>query len=67
MHPTDNAQVQKKCEEFLRQLDAPGFIIFGWEKDDESFGVVSSFHKMPVNAALKGITWVLNDFVNKSL
>ncbi len=67
MSPTDNVQVQKKCEDFLRELNMPGFVIFGWQKDDESFGVVSSFHQMPVNAAMKGITWVLNDFVNKSL
>lgn len=65
--PLDNDAIQQKCEEFLRQLGIPGFIVFGWQKDDAQFGVVSSFHEMPVNAAVKGMTWALSDFVNKSL
>lgn len=63
----DNDQIQKKCEEFLRSLGVPGFIVFGWQNAAAEFGVVSSFHEMPVNAAVKGMTWALNDFVAKSL
>ena len=63
----DNAEVQQKCEQFLRELQIPGFIVFGWQKSDAQFGVVSSFNEMPVNAAVKGMTWALNDFVSKSL
>jgi hypothetical protein len=65
--PMDNQEIQKKCEGFLRELGVPGFIIFGWQKDDQAFGVVSSFHEMPVNAAVKGMSWALHDFVSKSL
>lgn len=65
--PTNNDDIQKKCERFLAELGVPGFIIFGWQKDDKSFGVVSSFHRMPVNAAVKGMTWALHDFTNRSL
>jgi len=65
--PMDNNDIQQKCEAFLRELGVPGFIIFGWQKDDQAFGVVSSFHEMPVNAAVKGMTWALNDFAAKSL
>lgn len=65
--PLDNDAIQEKCEEFLRQLGIPGFIVFGWQKDNAQFGVVSSFHEMPVNAAVKGMTWALSDFVAKSL
>jgi hypothetical protein len=65
--PIDNEAIQKKCELFLQELGIPGFIVFGWQKNDEQFGVVSSFHEMPVNAAVKGMTWALNDFVSKSL
>lgn len=65
--PLDNDQIQAKCEQFLRELGIPGFIVFGWQKTDQQFGVVSSFHEMPVNAAVKGMTWALNDFVTKSL
>ena len=68
----DNPDVQKKCEEFLRSLGVPGFIIFGWKKgaDEEGkkteFGVVSSYHQMPKDAAMKGMTWALQDFVQRS-
>lgn len=65
--PIDNDAVQKKCELFLQELGIPGFIVFGWQKTDDQFGVVSSFHEMPINAAVKGMTWALNDFVGKSL
>lgn len=65
--PLNNDEIQKKCEAFLQSLNIPGFIVFGWQKDDQQFGVVSSFHEMPVNAAVKGMTWALGDFVNKSL
>lgn len=69
--PMDNDLVQKKCEDFLRSLGVPGFIVFGWKRGEDSegkseFGVVSSYHDMPKNAAMKGMTWVLNDFVSKS-
>lgn len=65
--PLDNDAVQRKCEQFLQELQIPGFIVFGWQKDDKQFGVVSSFHEMPVPAAVKGMTWALHDFVSKSL
>ena len=72
MQPMDNDTIQAKCEQFLRELGIPGFIVFGWQKDPQvegqaEFGVVSSFHQMPVPAAVKGMTWALSDFVSKSL
>lgn len=65
--PLDNDDIQQKCQEFLQQLGVPGFIVFGWQKDDDQFGVVSSFHDIPVNAAVKGLSWALHDFTSKSL
>ena len=65
--PFDQDIIQKKCEDFLRDLKVPGFIVFGWQKDAHEYGVVSSFHEMPVNAAVKGMTWALHDFTSKSL
>lgn len=72
MPPIDNNAIQAKCEQFLKELGVPGFIVFGWQKDPEGegqteFGVVSSFHQMPIPAAVKGMTWALSDFVAKSL
>jgi hypothetical protein len=68
--PMDNAEIQKRCEAFLQELGVPGFIVFGWQKDapadgQKQFGVVSSFHEMPVNAALKGLSWAINDFTSR--
>jgi len=60
-------EVQKKIEAFLAELDVPSFIVFGWKKTDKEFGVVSSHHNMPPNAAIKGMSWALNDFIGKSL
>ena len=68
----DNAEVQKKCEDFLRSLGVPGFIIFGWKKgaaekgQQAEYGVVSSYHQVPKEAAIKGMTWALADFVKRS-
>lgn len=68
MSPIDNLAVQRKCEEFLRTLDVPCFVIFGWEKDDgDTFGIVSSFHQMPVQTATKALAGVLHEFVDTSL
>lgn len=65
--PFDNDTIQHKCEEFLRELGVPSFIIFGWKKNDTEYGVVSSHREMPVNAAVKGMTWALHDYVNRTL
>lgn len=63
----DQPEVQKKIEAFLASLGAPGFIVFGWKKSEQEFGFVSSAHEMPPAAAIKGLTWALNDFVQKTL
>lgn len=63
----DQDEVQQKVEAFLKELDVPSFIVFGWKKTDTEFGVVSSHHEMPPNAAIKGMSWALNDFIGKSL
>ena len=59
--------MQARIEAFLKEMDIPSFIVFGWKKNDTEFGIVSSQHKVPVNAAIKGMTWALNDFANKAL
>lgn len=60
-------EIQKKVELFLQELGVPSFIVFGWKKSEKEFGVVSSHHEIPPNAAIKGMSWALNDFINKSL
>ncbi len=63
----DQLEIQKKIEAFLAELGVPSFIVFGWKKTDSEFGVVSSHHQIPPKAAIKGMSWALNDFINKSL
>ncbi len=63
----DQDAIQKKCEQFLRDLGAPGFIVFGWKKSADEFSVVSSYHEIPPNAAIKGLSWALHDFIGKTL
>ncbi|MBU2213787.1 hypothetical protein KKC44_05840 [Patescibacteria group bacterium] len=69
----DQQEIQKKIEGFLKDLGVPSFIVFGWQKEKGAdpkhaqFGVVSSYHKVPTNVAIKGMSWALNDFISKSL
>jgi hypothetical protein len=63
----DQEEIQKKIEDFLKELGVPSFIVFGWKKTDKEFGVVSSHHEIPPKAAIKGMSWALNDFISKSL
>jgi hypothetical protein len=68
MEPIDSRVIERKCEEFLHALGVPGFIVFGWQKsENEEFGVVSSYHEVPPNVAVKAMTWALNDFAHKTL
>ena len=63
----NNDDIQKKCTEFLKSLGIPGFIVFGWQKPDAEFGFVYSNHQMPPPVVIKGMTFVLQDFVSKKL
>lgn len=63
----DNTEIQKKCALFLKELGIPGFIVFGWQKEDKQFGFVYSHRQMPSEVAVKGMTWALHDFVTKKL
>lgn len=67
MSTTPPESIEKKIEVFLAQLGVPGFIVFGWKDADSDFKVVSSFKDIPPHAAIKGLSWALHDFVNKTL
>ena len=61
----DQAELQKRIEAFLADLKIPSFIVFGYKKNDKEFGFISSYRQVPPNVAIKGLTWALNDFVQK--
>ena len=63
----DEEELQHRCEEFLKELGHPGFIVFGWPKNDEEFGVTYSAHEMPPQIVIKGLASVLNDYASKTL
>ncbi len=59
-------EIQKKCEQFLRELGRPGFIVFGWPKTDQEFGVTYSSHEMPPAVVVKALSSVLHDYTQKT-
>ncbi len=64
---SNNTEIEKKIEQFLSQLGVPGFVVFGWNGTGDEFQIVSSFKDIPPNAAIKGLSWALHDFINKTL
>lgn len=63
----DQPEVQKKVEAFLKELGIPGFIVFGYKKEDDKYQIVSSYNEMPKNAAIKGMSTVLHELIKHSL
>jgi hypothetical protein len=63
----DHAHIQKQVEEFLRSLGVPGFIVFGYKTSKDEFAIVSSYNEMPTNAAIKGLSKVLSEFIDRTL
>ncbi len=61
----NTAEIQKKCEEFLQSTGVPGFIVLGFQTDPENTQVVYSLNKMPLKGAVKGITYTLNDLMQR--
>jgi hypothetical protein len=64
----DNESIQKQCNELLKNLGVPGFIVFGFKKpENNQFGVVYSTKDTPPPVVVKCMSWALNDFSNKKL
>lgn len=63
----EQSDVQKKVEAFLKDLGIPGFIVFGYMKDNDKYEIVSSYNEMPTNAAIKGLSTVLSELANRTL
>ena len=60
----DQQDIQKKCEEFLKSLGIPGFIVFGWKKAESEFGLVYSTSECPPQVVVKGLAGVMHEFSN---
>lgn len=63
----DQSDIQQKVEAFLKELGVPGFIVFGFMKEETQFEIISSYNQMPTNAAVKGLAKVLHEFTDRAL
>ena len=61
----DTAVIQKQCEEFLKSIDVPAFVVIGFQTDKENTQMVYSMKDMPLKGFVKGITHTLNDLISK--
>ena len=61
----DTTLIQKQCEEFLKSIGVPGFVVIGLQTDPENTQMVYSLKDMPIKAFVKGLTHTLNDFMGK--
>ena len=61
----NTAEIQKLCEEFLKQINVPAFVVIGFQTDKENTQMVYSLKDMPLKGFVKGMTHTLNDLVSK--
>ncbi len=61
----NTAEIQKLCEEFLKQIDVPAFVVLRIQTDKENTQMVYSLKDMPLKGFVKGMTHTLNDLVSK--
>ncbi len=62
----NTSEIQKLCEEFLKQINVPAFVVIGFQTDKENTQMVYSMKDMPLKSFVKGMTHTLNDLVSKS-
>lgn len=58
-------EVHKQCEQFLKSLGIPGFIVIGLQSNPENVDIVYSLNDMPLKGAVKGLTHTLNDLIGR--
>jgi hypothetical protein len=63
----DNIEVQKRISALLQEFGEPGFIVFGWKKDDGQFGVAYATHKAPPPVVVKGMLWAVQDYAKSHI
>ena len=61
----DTTLIQKQCEEFLKSIGVPAFVVIGIQTDPENTQMVYSLKDMPIKSFVKGMTHTLNDLVGK--
>jgi hypothetical protein len=56
----DRDVVEAQCAKFLESLGGPGFIIFGWKKEDGTVDVVQSIQDMSPVEYFGGVSWAMH-------
>jgi hypothetical protein len=65
--PDENRErIQILCQQFLDNIGKPGFMLFGWQKDDGTYEVVQSTKDANPIAIVKAVTWYMQQ-VTKDL
>ncbi len=65
--PPDNAEIQRRCEAFLKEIDVPGFVLFGRQEEDGSCTVTYSVHRIGIKNALLGMLTAVTDLIKRTL
>ncbi len=60
----DTPAIQKQCEAFLKNINANGFIVLGFQ-NGEQVDIVYSMKEMPIKGVVKGLTGILNDLITR--
>lgn len=61
----DTAEIQKLCENFLREINVPGFVVLGLQTDAAKTQMVYSVREMPLKNVVKGLAFTINDVSGK--
>jgi hypothetical protein len=63
----DNQEIQRRCEAFLKEINVPGFILFGRQEQDGSCTVTYSIHNISLKNALTGLLTAVTDLIKRTL
>ena len=61
----NTAEIQKQCEEFLKSIGVPGFVIIGLQTTPTDTQMVYSLKDMPLRGAIAGLSKVLGQLADK--
>lgn len=63
----DDAKIQQLCNDFLKELGAPGFVVFGRQAEGDQWKVTYSLHEMPLKSAVRGMLTVADQLIQTNL
>jgi hypothetical protein len=61
----DMKNIQEQCNQFLKGLGVPGFIVIGIAEGKEKASTVYSVNEMPPKLLIKSMTNTLNDLIQR--